>query len=92
MTPIHKIGADFKELRALDVTCTTCGAVFSLPLSNHLGQNADCLSCHKRLWGGEDDRSYQRVRGLMNMLHQWMEQEDKLFRLGFSLSLDANAQ
>jgi len=86
MTPIHKIIADFKELNALDVTCVSCGALFSIPIANHLGAKAECLGCGRRLWDGEDDRSYQRARGLMTMLHQWKEQEDKLFKLGFSLN------
>jgi hypothetical protein len=85
MSPIHRISADFKELRAVEVTCAGCGAVFSIRLTENLGQNAICLGCNRRLWDGDEDQSYRRVRGLVTMLYQWKQQEDRLFKLGFSL-------
>ena len=89
MTPAHKISADFKELNALEVTCADikCGATVSIPIADHLDGKANCLGCRRRLWDGEGDRSYQRARGLMTMLFQWKQQEDTLFRLGFSLNI-----
>jgi uncharacterized paraquat-inducible protein A len=87
MSPIHKVSADFKEIKALEISCVSCGAVFSLPIADHLGKNAECLGCGRRLWDGADDRSYQRAQGLMNMLYQWNLQEDQRFKLGFSLPL-----
>jgi uncharacterized paraquat-inducible protein A len=90
MTPVHKVSADFKELKAFEVICVNCGAVFSIPIADHLGEKANCLGCNRRLWDGGEDRSYQRARGLMIMLHQWKEQEDLLFRLGFSLNMSTH--
>ena len=87
MTPTHKINANFKDLNALDITCVHCGALFSIPLADHLGEKANCLGCGRRLWDGKEDRSYQRANGLMLMLHQWKLQEDTLFTLGFSLNV-----
>ena len=92
MTPVHRISANFKELSALEIRCADpkCGAVFSIPLVDHLDKDANCLGCRRRLWGGEDDKSYQRASGLMSMLYQWKLREDTLFMLGFSLNIGAN--
>ena len=92
MTPIHKISADFKELNALEIRCADpkCGAVLSIPIVDHLDKNANCLGCRRRLWDGEDDKSYQRASGLMSLLYQWKLQEDTRFSLGFSLNIHAH--
>lgn len=87
MTQKRVLTADFKDIKALEITCA-CGAKFTLPVpKDALSGNISCTGCNKRLWDGADDREFKFVSGLLLMLSEVQRHDDKNFRLGFSLDV-----
>jgi len=87
MTQRHVLTVDFKDVKALEVTCK-CAAKFTIPVpKDTLPANIKCAGCNERLWDGGEDRAFQIVNGLLLMLSQVQKHDDKIFRLGFSLDM-----
>lgn len=87
MTQRCVLNVDFKDIKALEITCA-CGAKFTLPVPKEaLPANIKCAGCNERLWNGNEDREFQVVSGLLLMLSQVQRHDDKTFRLGFSLDM-----
>jgi hypothetical protein len=90
MTPRQILTIDLMEIKALEVTCSHCGAMFTIPLPKDVGVNlwptGTCLACNASLWNGEADKTFQLIRGLKTLLVQWKNREKGTIALGFSLS------
>ena len=81
----HVLTVDFKDIKALEITCA-CGARFTIPVPKEaLPANVKCAGCNERLWDGGDDKEFQMVNGFLTMLSAVQKHDDKKFRLGFSL-------
>lgn len=92
MTQKHVLTVDFKEVKALEVTCK-CGAKFTIPVpKDSPPANMKCAGCNERLWDGGEDREFQLVSGLLTMLSHVQRHDDKIFRLGFSLDMSENVK
>jgi hypothetical protein len=87
MTQKHVLTVDFKDIKALEVTCK-CGAQFTIPVpKDSLPANIKCAGCNERLWDASEDREFQFVNGLLIMLSHVQRHDDRFFRLGFSLDM-----
>ena len=85
----RSLTANFKEIKALEVTCSHCGALFTIPVPKEsLSADTNCVGCNKRLWNGANDRAFQLVSGFVLMLSQAQRHDDKVFWLGFSLQME----
>jgi hypothetical protein len=88
MTIREMLAVDFKDIKALEIVCSECGAKVTLPVPKEsLSREVSCLGCKRWFWGKEDDREFQFVSGLLLMLTQVQRHDDKAFRLGFSLEM-----
>lgn len=87
MTTKHVLTVDFRDIKALEVTCA-CGAKLTIPVpKDALPANIKCAGCNERLWNGGEDREFQFVNGFLLMLSSVQRHDDKIFRLGFSLDM-----
>lgn len=93
MTQRHVLTVDFKDIKALEVTCASCKAKLTLPVpKDALPANVDCVGCNRRLWNGTDDRNFQIVNGFRNMLSQVQTHDDKILHVGFALEMSEKVQ
>jgi hypothetical protein len=88
MTAQILLRIDLTEIAALEITCSECGAMFTLPLliKDTVSQPWNCV-CNTRLWDGDQDQAYVRLLGLVRSLSNWKRlPEPKKFSIGFSLT------
>ena len=87
MTPKNVMQADFKEIPAIELTCTECSGVQVIPLpKDSLPKKLVCPGCNRPLWSDENDSNYQKATGITEYLSKWKRSDDKgNFRIGFSL-------
>lgn len=92
MTQKHVLTVDFKDIKALEVTCK-CGAKFTIPVPKEaLPANVKCAGCNERLWDSGEDREFGFVSGFLRMLSEAQRHDEKIFRLGFSLDMSENVK
>jgi hypothetical protein len=86
MTQRHVLTVDFKDIKALEVTCSLCGTKLTIPVPTEARPgNVECVGCNKRLWDGPEDKESRFVSGFLVMLSQAQKRDDKVFHVGFSL-------
>jgi hypothetical protein len=90
MTQRHVLTVDFKDIKALEVTCK-CGGKLTIPVpKDSLPTHIKCAGCNERLWDGPDTRDFQFVSGFLVVLSAAQRHDDNIFRLGFSLDTTEN--
>lgn len=87
MTPKHMIRIDLTEIVTLEIGCTHCKSVSSLPLpAPYLSKELRCLGCNAMLWGMGVQEAGSMVQQLVDVLTTWKQYHSKApFTLGFSL-------
>lgn len=93
MTQKHVLTVDFKDIKALEVTCSLCGTKLAIRVpTDARPANVECMGCNKRLWDGPDDNEAKIVSGFLTMLSHVQKHDDKIFHLGFSLDMSESVK
>ena len=93
MTPQSVLKVGFSEITAVEVICSECSALVSIPLkTRNVPKHLACPGCNRQLWGDGNEIAYSRVAGIAKALVAWEELQAKGFLLGFSLSTERTAQ
>jgi len=86
MTPKNLISIDFREITSVEITCTECGGMMTLPVAKeNIPVSQSCPGCNKPLWTTADSAVFNNLRDLVFGLSHWQRREENRFRLGFSL-------
>jgi len=86
MTAKKLLAIDFREIKALEITCSECGAMLSIPLpKDNITGILNCPGCNRRLWNQTDDE-FIRTLSLIRSLSNWQALPTKVMSLGFSLT------
>jgi phage FluMu protein Com len=90
MTPKQVIRIDLAEIVTLEIACTHCKSVSSLPLpAPYLTNELRCLGCNALLWGAGVQEAGNMVKQLVDVLTTWKHYHSKApFTLGFSLDAE----
>lgn len=90
MTPKSLIAIDLKELTALEIRCSNCGAVLAIPvIRENIRAAQPCPGCNVQLWDQEDSLLYNTLVNLVASLSSWQRRDEKRFTLGFSLPTES---
>jgi hypothetical protein len=87
MTPKQMIHIDLTEILTIEIACTNCKSVSSLPIpAPYLTAELRCLGCNAMLWGPGVQGAGDMVKQLVDVLTTWKHYHSKVsFTLGFSL-------
>ncbi len=88
MTPKTLISIDLKELAAIEIRCSSCGGMLTIPVvKESVNPSQSCPGCNTLLWGIGDSGIFNTLRDLTLALSFWQRTEEKRFALGFSLPM-----
>jgi hypothetical protein len=88
MTPKHLIRVNFTEITAVEVVCSNCKAVTSIPIpvKRPLFADLNCIGCNAVFWGRPQERNHDAVALIVQALSNWSNAADKaIFSLQFSV-------
>lgn len=87
MTPTTVLRVDFREITAMEVTCSNCSGSATIPLpTDAVRRHLECPGCNTVLWGDGQEKIYSYVNALARSISDWKRREHETFRLGFSLT------
>jgi hypothetical protein len=86
MSPKNLISVDFREIASVEIKCSDCGGMITLPVEKeNVPASQSCPGCNKPLWATTDSAVFNNLRDLAFGLSHWQQREEKRFTIGFSL-------
>lgn len=87
MTPKEVLTIDIAEVKVLEVECSHCGAMFTLPLpKDNLPITVQCRGCEGFLWRDKNDTRRDALQQVVRSLSDWQQAKDKTFKVSFSIT------